>query len=199
MTKEEIFKALLFFNEKADKFRKLSFVKKGMEEPAGAKMTWEAGRGIVSATRTGPTTEEIDAAALTFRFFIQQNEKSSIVKMAEVYSDPILESRARELFEQARKWINDYLNEPSDIEMIEIATGRKEIFSNGKILQTFLYGGLAHAREELKKNYDGWMGMPAAPWFEALFVSVMCDVFSVIWRIRNLNHTVMNREKEGYW
>lgn len=199
MTKDEIFKALLYFNEKADKFRKLSFVKKGMEVPAGAKMSWEAGRGIVSATRTGPNEEEIDAAALTFRFFIQKNEKSSIIRMADVYSDPLLEPRAKECFDGYRKAINDYLDEPTGIEATSIATGQKEIFTNRKIMETFLFGGLVHGNEELKKNYDGWKGMVAGPWFEALFVSVLCEVFSVIWKIRTLNHTVMNREKLGHW
>src|SRR5215216_2324996 len=77
-------RALELFNEKADELRNLRFVHSLQSQDSGWTLTLEEDEGGVS--RFGPEDESIRAFVLTFRFFVQDNEPTSIRNMAERYS-----------------------------------------------------------------------------------------------------------------
>jgi hypothetical protein len=74
----KIIDGLNLFNEKAERLDKLSFVKTMFETKTGVSLSGEAkedGTFEINSERSGPDEEAVDAFVLTFRFFIQDNEK----------------------------------------------------------------------------------------------------------------------------
>jgi len=76
-------RALELFNEKADRLKNLSFVRSLESKESGWTLTLD--EGGASASRYGPDNESVEAFVLTIRFFVQDNEPSSIRNMAKMY------------------------------------------------------------------------------------------------------------------
>jgi hypothetical protein len=130
--------ALKLFNEKADKLKRCSFTRFVYEQDAGVYMSAKKDENIV-IERTGPSEEAIDAFALTFRFVIQDNEKSSFRNLGKIYDELPDSNLQKESFANARRDLNYYLDAFS---MFNVNNVR---LSNRHILEVFMYGGLSHA------------------------------------------------------
>jgi hypothetical protein len=198
MTKEEIFEILKLFNEKAEKLRSTTFIKKGIESPGGIRISYKKGHPI-TAERAGPTQEEIDAFVLTFRFFIQKNERCSFVSMAKVYENPALEQVGKERFAYIRNVLNRFLDQDSIIGP-ESEIGKGRLFKNREIMDIFLYGDLSHANATKKRIFDEWVSAPPGrAIFTNEFVIIAGKIMELIWEIVELNYVVMNRSNVGKW
>ena len=81
MNYEDI-RALKLFNEKADKLFNSEFIKKLCSKKCGFTLFFKKG---ISGTLRGPNETSIEAFATTFRFFIQDNEPSSIRNLSKIY------------------------------------------------------------------------------------------------------------------
>jgi hypothetical protein len=176
--------ALRLFNEKADKLETSSFAKKILTERIGVKFS--AQQGEMAAKRFGPDQESIDAFILTFRFFVQDNEPSSLHNLAGFYRDAGSSLRAETIkrFNKARESINDYLGESSFMNFENHMLTYQEIF------EVFIWGGLAHAyaQKGLKERFDRWKGVSDVfQVLESEFVRMLANILKAIFYIRELN------------
>jgi hypothetical protein len=65
-------------------------------------------------------------------------------------------------------------------------------------METFIYGGLAHANPEKYRLFKAWMEYPpAAVLFNYCFVSVLGHVLRAISFIKNLNEEVILKFKSS--
>jgi hypothetical protein len=150
---------LNLFNEKAEKLSKLSFANIMFNTNTGTSFSAKRkddGQVEITSERRGPNEESIDAFVFTFRYFIQDNEKSSFRNLARYYENDKISSELRNKFNDIRKQINDFLDSSSSV----VLQVNEEQLTKRKILDIFIYGGLSHSNDQnKKKTYDMWIKM----------------------------------------
>ncbi len=187
--------ALELFNEKAEKLEKLSFTKTIFEGKSGIHISGKVGEPL-SVIRFGPDEEATSAFVLTFRFFIQDNERSSFNNIEKIYNYLDIDKEEKEIFRSIRKNLNDFLNSESTGLQIEV-DGKK--LSNRHILDVFVYGGLAHANKKKKQEYDSWMRNPVlSQLIENEFISILGVVMKYIISTKNLNEKVIKEIERSF-
>jgi len=189
--------ALRLFNEKALKLRQSSFVHALVAAPPSLKLRGEKqkdGSLSLSAEARGPSQESIDAFVITFRFFVQDNEVTSLRNMARLYKSASLPQELRDRFESARAAVNELLNGPNLVNI----SHNGETPTNRKVLNVFVYGGLAHANPEAYKTYKEWISFPpSAVFFQTCFTSIMAYVLEAIDFIAKLNEETIVHLSSG--
>ena len=178
--------ALKLFNEKAKKLQESNFLKHVLQQRK-IQFTISAKRGEpVKMSTTFPDVNAIDAFVLTFRFVIQNNERCSFGNLGDAYSKLSVSKEIKEQYTEARQKLNEYLD--SKISFVL----NKEHLSRRKVLDIFVYGGLAHANPEKKKIYDKWVGNPiVCNLFVFEFVSILFQVLRIIRYVAQLNVKVI--------
>lgn len=185
MYNKEDLETLELFNRKAEKLKKSSFMKFLLEQ--GSSVTISGNKdGRVTVDTRWPDEEARDAFVLTLRFFIQKREKSSFRKMTRVYDNLPISQQRKELFKNARKQLNDFLDAKSPMQI------HGQVITRRDILKTFIYGELAHANAKKKKTLDQWMSYPI---FNVTiyneFIYILGIVTSLIANVQNLNQEVV--------
>lgn len=178
----------MLFNEKATKLEHYSFTQIIFNQQTGFTVSFKDidKQPSFEVQRRGPDEESIDAFVLTFRFFIQDNEKTSFRNIALIYDMLPISEEKKNNFKEAREHINNALDTNSFL-CIDGVT-----LSFRHILETFIYGGLSHANEKKKKEYDVWMMNPFSNQIVTNeFVYILGQIFRVIFYIRNLNTDVI--------
>lgn len=184
--KEKAIYSLKLFNEKAEELLSSSFYKRMLEGGSGYSLScnWETGEEITNFERTGPTKENIKAFLLDYRFFIQDNERSSFRNLKELYSSTLLSQKFEPRFDSARDALNNYLDSHSRFQI----DYNGEILIRRKIIDTFIYGGFAHANGDKEKLFKEWRSIPPFfPMIENEFVYCLAKITDVIAYIKNLN------------
>lgn len=150
MNKTEAISTLKLFNEKVDRLINSRFVKHIQEK--GLKVSMKSSQGKkVDISHTLPDQDAIDAFTLTVRFFIQDNEPSSLNNMAGLYNEIPVSTDIKDDFNYTRDKLNSELDKKSMFNFKNKHLTKREIFD------TFIYGGLAHAKPKKKKEFDAWM------------------------------------------
>ena len=195
MYKEEDINALKLFNEKAEKLKNLSFTKTVLvEQRSSVSISARVGEPV-NVKRKGPDEESIDAFVLTFRFFIQNNEKSSFGNLEEIYENLPIPQEKKDLFRSARKQVNEFLDSDS---IVQFKINNKSL-SRRHILDIFIYGGLSHANERKKKEYDMWMSNSVLkPLIENEFVYILGKLLRYILDVKSLNDEVIKELEKLY-
>jgi len=179
--------ALELFNEKAKKLLQQNFIKELTDAKTGILLSFDKKDDAsleTVVTRRGPSQETIDAFVLTFRFFIQNNESTSLSNIANIYENSITDLFTKNLFITARNVINEFLDSPSKLGLSQNGVAP----TNREIMKTFVYGELAHSDEEKSKKYKEWMSVSRlAPVFDAAFVFILAEFINVIYYIAILN------------
>jgi len=179
---------LMLFNEKATKLENYSFTQIVFNQDTGFTVSLKNIREQPSleVQRRGPDDEAIDAFVLTFRFFILDNEKSSFRNLASIYDALPISEEKKNNFKEARAYINKALDSTSFLNIDGMTLTYRHI------LETFIYGGLSHANENKKKEYDIWMLNPFSNQIVTNeFVYILGYIFIVIFYMRNLNTEVI--------
>lgn len=182
MDKTEVISILKLFNEKVDKLIKSRFVKH-IQENKGMKVSIRSSIGEkVNISHNLPDQDAIDAFVLTIRFFIQDNESTSLRNMTKLYDDITVSSSIKDDFNWVRNKLNSELNKNSMFNL------QHKQLSRGEIFDTFIYGGLAHANKEKKEDFDKWMSIePLAAFVVAEFNNVLIYFLDCIAYVRKVN------------
>jgi len=185
MSDEDI-KRLKLFNEKAERLSNSRFMQYILSK-GRISFTIDAKSGEeVKVEKVMPDQDAIDAFVLTFRFFIQNNERCSFGNLSKTYEKPSVPEELRTEYLKVRKMLNDYLDAPASIKIEEEALTRR------RILDVFVYGGLAHAQPEKKEVFDSWTRDPFTRGFlEVHFASVLVDVLKVVRYVAELNEKLI--------
>lgn len=182
---------LQLFNEKADKLESLSFKTKMMRDKTGVTITYEQGKEVV-AERFGPDVESIDAFLFTFRFFIQDNEPTSLHNMSKLYAALPVSSELIENFNKAREGFNSFLDSATPVK-----SGEHRI-TYRHVMYTLLWGDLAHTANKYKERRDWLRRNPAAfKLLENFFTVVLALGLKTILYIRELNKTAIEELSQG--
>ncbi len=185
MTIAAALRALRLFNEKADKLEKLGFTRRITSEETRVTVHFQAEGGI-TGERYGPDDESIEAFVLTFRFFVQDNEPTSIRRMDRMYEElwatSLLSDSLAEDFHKVREDLNEFLDKNTHVHYFGKTITRRDIYD------TFMWGGLAHANEKKKAVYDEWQSLPFLfDMLEYEFVRVLVTYLKGIFFMRSLN------------
>lgn len=181
-------RAFRLFNRKAEKLTNNSFTKQIIEEGFGLSLSVKKDYPVNIETRF-PNNESIESFVLTFRFFCQDNEPSSLNRIAKIYSKlPDYCSEKSACLNEHKK-INDYLDSHDNSLNIKINSKR---FTNREIFEIFFYGGLAHANKHKEEIYDQWMTDELlGPMLQNEFIKILSNVLSSILYIQKLNDSLM--------
>lgn len=173
---------LKLFNEKAEKLLNTRFVKY-LQETRKLSVGFTFIRGQEPITeRNLPDQDAIDAFVLTFRFFIQKKEASSFRNLAKVYKTLPISVKLKNSFFNWRNGLNDYLNKKINCTVDGLTPTKREL------INTFIYGGLAHADTKLKPLYHKWKAdMYVYPILETHFCSILETVLRVIENVAEIN------------
>ena len=178
-------RTLRLFNDKADKLKSLSFFQKTFNQNTGFNLSWHQG-GPPRAERRGPDAESIDAFVLTLRFFVQDNEPTSLRNMARLYAQLPIAEAAKQDFRKARAAINKSLATATFVRFEGRQLMKREVFD------VFLWGGLAHANQDKKALYDKWRGIHFLfPILENEFIVMLADFLNAIFYARGLNESAL--------
>lgn len=177
---------LKLFNEKAKRLLNSRFVEYiRRKKRISFEVHGERGKPI-KTFRILPDQDAIDAFVLTFRYFIQDNERCSFGNLAKTYSKSVIPSEMKERYSKARKNLNKYLDSPASLKFEHESTTKR------RILDIFVYGGLAHANPGKKKVLGKWIENPiVSGFFEAEFVSILFNVLNIIQYVTKLNVKVL--------
>jgi len=185
MTISEDLKALELFNQKAEVLKNSRFMKFLLEKGSGLTMSQQEDLSFEIEPKW-PDWDAINAFVLTFRFFIQDNEKSSFRNMAETYDGLPISQEKKELFKDARRQLNQLLDSPCPI----VINGQAPTYD--QIMRIIIYGQLAHRDEKKKATYDQWMSHPLLdPLLTNEFISILGHAMSIIAYVQKLNEEVI--------
>ena len=185
--------ALRLFNEKVRELLELSFVKAVTYPNAGFSLSGERqedGSFKMQSTIRGPSVEAVKAFVLTFRFFIQDNETTSLRNIASLYDSRNIDPQQRAHFQSARIEVNKMLDAPNFLNLNYNGVTP----TNRQIMDVFVYGGLAHANPEKYKTYKDWMSFPpAAVMLQTCFNTILGHILQALAYIEQVNDTTLQQ------
>jgi hypothetical protein len=177
----ELSQRLLLFNQKVELLTQRSFFRQLVAEHANVNLKWDKEGGWRSSF-TGPNDESIEAAVLTIRQFMQNNDPISIGNVADVYAKSLLPQPIKNEFEMVRGWLNEYLDRPSNISVEE-----SRRLTNRELLHTFVYGGLGHSSEPHFSRYHRLINSPFGQLVKLLFVDVLSKFLTGLRQLATVN------------
>lgn len=148
--KQRAIEALTLFNEKTDELINSNFVKHMQSVDLKVSLRMLSG-GEMEVKHTLPDQEIIKAFVLTIRFFIQDNESSSLRNLAKIFEKLHISHDLKNDFSRVKNRLNQEFEKKGFLNLNGKELTYREIFD------TFIFGGLAHANKEKKKEYDNWM------------------------------------------
>jgi hypothetical protein len=150
---------LKLFLEKSDVLLASRFADAMIRTSSGFMLEWHAGRGC-EAILVGAEGESVDAAFLTLRMFLQNNDRLSIGNIAKIYSgEPELSSFQSE-FEELRQSINGFLDQRNGIDFF----GKH--YTNREAIELLMYGTKGHTNREKEAEVKALLEIPiVAPMF----------------------------------
>ena len=145
-TKQEIIKKFEEFNEEAKEIFDLSF--KDKLKGSGVRINWSKKDNLLKTELKGPDDEAIKAYCNDLRKFIQKNDSLKIEKLVPFYQSDLIRDKEKRLFGKEMSEIEKFLKKESN----HIVNGKN--FTNGEILEIFLYGKFSHRSKETKEIHD---------------------------------------------
>ena len=151
------------FNEKAELLSTFSFLKKAFAPGTGATLHFEPGRAWQE--KRGADRESTAAFVLVLRLFLQPRDGIQLEQIKDLYQEMPLPENYKSLVAENLKTLNAFLD----------STGNPEFAINGEkitnrmVLETFLYGDLAHLNKDKVETYKRWRSGPAALLLESQF------------------------------
>jgi hypothetical protein len=184
---EEILQRIV---EKATKLRGSKFVRALIES------SYKIGFHQDSINVTKPDDETRDAFIFTFRFFIVSNERTSFRSLSKLLDDPQISDQWKEAFRNLKSAVNEYL---------ELAYGEYQYggethrFTNRQIMDTFLYGGLAHANvPNTVARYNEWTKYPGVmALLEMWFITTLQTLLRAIFFLATICEAELHGEIHG--
>jgi len=185
----EDLEALRLFNEKAFELRESRFTQMASHAETGITIFFGPEKPI-EVERIGPDDEALKAFLLTFRFFVQDNERCSIRNVAAAYERLSVPEERKDLVRKARLDLNDFLDQPTFMKF-----GQDQVFHR-RILDVFLYGNLAHSKDDKREVLESWRATPGLwPIMYNEFVFVLTTCLTIIGWFEGTNRETLEELK----
>jgi hypothetical protein len=132
-----------------------------------------------------PNQHEVDEFILTFRFFIQDNEKCSLRNMRNLYEKLPVSQQLKDDFINLTTQLNAFLDsEPKQLKF----NISKDALTNRRTMEVFVYGDIAHANPEKEKMFSQWkQDQVVFPLLEFQFNSILETILRAIRYAKHLN------------
>ncbi len=184
---DETRKVLQLFIEKSDKLRSLGFLTTINE----LGFHWNTTNGEEKLEITGPTQEQIDAFVLTFRLFLQNKDHLSLYWLAKnVEDDPDVSEHWKREFSAVRTTVNNVLD---SFPPIQVSIANYKPPTRRDIMNTFIYGDLAHADEEKREMFKSWMqNLPTKGFLTVQFVRIISAITVCLFHIAEITKKELN-------
>jgi hypothetical protein len=190
---EQQLETLRLFNDKVSELADSSFIKGLINPETGFRINGQRqddGTFKVSVSSTGPTPEAVRAFVLTFRFFIQDNEKTSLSNMASLYDSPNIDPQQRAFFQSAFTEVNRMLDSTNLLNFNFNGVAP----TNRQVLNIFVYGFLAHANADKYAQYQEWMSVPLAEVaLKSCFNLILGKVLEALTYAREVNKNTLRQ------
>ena len=181
---------LNLFNEKADEIKNSSYAKFVSEKRPKTTLSKNQGEALKIKT-IEPHTESLQSFVLILRLFLQNNDQISFQNISKVYEKlPNNFQKEKKSFSQARKKINDILNININIKY------NNKIPTYYEVLNTFIYGDLAHIKIDKRKTYKDWKSREETGLFDIFkisFHSIAINLIQCILYMQKLNADVIRK------
>ncbi|MCX6595615.1 MAG: hypothetical protein NTV70_04540 [Acidobacteria bacterium] len=176
---------LRLFNEKADKLLRSSFVEQIFARQNSVTITWSVDQPL-SVERIGATEEATDAFALTLRFFVQDRDRIKLDGMLELYLRSKLPAARTEQIKQSFANYFQWRDAPIGF------TFRGVELTNEKIINTVLYGDLAHANRKEYPLIEEWRQSKSVDQLtNHFFEGAVAGVAQFIFFCRSINEEIL--------
>jgi len=185
LTVAEVIQRLRLFNERAERLSRFTFLQKAFAPGAGATLHVEPGRAWQE--KRGADEESTAAFAAVFRLFLQARDGIQLEQMEALY-------RQMSVPEENQYWVTENLN---GLREFLDRTTTPELAINGvrlthrMILETFLYGDIAHVNPKKRETYEVWRSGPAAMLLESTFEYVAGEVAKFIFWLAKMNENAI--------
>ncbi len=190
MTIDNQIRILERFNEKVNRLKQ-----RGFEEESrggGAIVEWRKGLGW-DGFHIGPSERTVEATVLTLRFFLHNNESTSLSNVDKLYSNLNIDPQLSTRFCKIRDQVNSYLDMPSNLSISEVGP-----MTHRQILDTFIYGDLAHANDTTTEaNYRSICQTAFFPLFQEDFTSTVRLFMSALNEIQQINYVALDQLRRG--
>jgi hypothetical protein len=208
--RDETRDALKLFVEKTQRLRSSRYVRWLLDNRGTALLLSSKQEGGVTIQPTRPDEDATAAFVLTFRFFVQQNEHSSFLWLANhALDDPGLSEQWKQGLVRIRGELSAWLDRPThqNKPIVETVTEggieREHLvdvvddvhLTNRDIMEIFLYGDLAHANPGKKETFDRWKANPI--WFSLVqleFDKVLMGILPAIWHVARLSNQELSSQ-----
>lgn len=193
MNIHEKIRVLERFNEKVDRLRQRGFADES--KGGGAIVEWNKGIGW-DGFHIGPSEKTVEATVLTLRFFIQDNESTSLSNMNRLYSELNIEPKPIAQFCEIRDQVNSYLDSPSNLSISE-----EGMMTHRQILELFIYGDLAHTTDAtIEANYKSISKTAFFPLFQDDFTKTLLLMISALNEMQRINRKALEQLRSvGNW
>ena len=131
--------------------------------------------------KRGADEDAVLALVTPLRFFVQPRDGINLQQIVEIYDNLPVEDSAKQSARRAVDSVNNYLDSP-----LGFSFNGKE-FSNRQVFETFMYGGLAHANDDKKLQYEEWMQGPFASVFQFFFENIAANIVQKIVSFYTMN------------
>jgi len=182
--RKETRELLQLFVGKARKLESSRFVKKMSDPSAGVTISGTT-NGRSHTDRRLPDQEAIDAFVLTFRLFIQPNDRTSFDSLSKrVLPDPDVSIEWKQEFTKVRDELDQYLDAQAEIHLIRDGSSP----TRREVMDLIIYGDLAHSDKAKSRELAAWKNESwMFPLLEAEFSSILMRVRRAIDRIADLS------------
>jgi hypothetical protein len=169
------------FNEKAKRLNESRFLAAVRSGKTGYRWYTRPGVGL-KAERNLPDVEEIEAFVLTLRLFLQDRDGISVRAISVLYEQLPLPPGLLDEVRSVRNELNDFLDGMTPF----ILQG--EHLTRRRVMETMLYGGLAHVDPLKQPEYERWRRDDALfTAIEAEFVDIISVVTQAVFWLRQVN------------
>ena len=136
----------------------------------------------------GPSEKTVEATILTLRFFILDNESTSLKNMVQLYLDTNIEPRLSTEFCQIRDQVNSYLDTPSHLSISEVGP-----MTHREIFDLFIHGDLAHSNNAMTEaNYQSISQTAFFPLFQDDFAKTVQLLLSALNEMQQINYVALD-------
>lgn len=149
---ETAIERLTLFNSKAAKLEKSSFIAKLQGGDVGFSMHATLDQITFQITGDPPDEESTDSFILTWRMFWRDGDGISLREMSSLYEEAPVTQVLKDEYAKLRSEINAHLDSPPYMKTVEDG----HTYTRREIMDTFLYGEMAHINPRLKRIYDRW-------------------------------------------
>lgn len=179
------------FNSKADKLINSSLVKETNENKVKINFTWKHNKKIneldFSHQKSNFSTDAIDSFVLNLRFFIQDNESTSIRNMSKLYEEMSIPQEFKSKFMKMQINLNNFLDE-SVLTFVGVKLTRRQVYD------VIIFGDIAHQNLKKSKLIGTWK-KDQVNW-DMIFYEFQKTLYEFIEHIKNmkfLNEKVLDQ------